>query len=807
MDSHARNNRSYLIVGVSVLAASLAACGGGSSGGGGSPNPPPPPPPPSNNAPQLNGPSDFTFDENQAVAFDIQASDADGQTVTFTLQPTGDGALFSIDSDSGRVTDIAPAGYFDFENPQDLNGDNNYELNVALSDGVATTDVIINVTINDVDGPLTCSSGDTVSVDENVTGRVYEFAASKPDTEPGQIMFEGMLSVTRQGAGVVSDDILFSLSLNPVSRVLSLFDLLNAESEGDLANAYTISTTVRIDQEIANCSVNLQVEDVVNEVTSGIKFSGSYPNAIFIRSGSIGDLDGDGLNELWLGSRKEINGSPWEHQGHVVFGQAVSDEIAQDGAEEILISALNSANSAKVAGSFPPVQSNRFIGNDLVARQVGDIDGDGQAELLLALRTPTTALESAFAGRPLAYLLWSSESLTQADGEIDLNTLAAGEGMLLEGLDGIDRRGNSVASGDFDGDGIPDIVVGIPGGEIQATATSRYRGQVFVVFGSYIRAMKPVGSIDLLDDVGSLNPSEVLLLTAEDEDDVISAPPELPLLSGSGGELLAIQDMDGDGADELIVTGANVEQNSSNVAVISSQAILGARPSTGLLEYEDIPADQITVLRSSGEALVSPVGGDADGDGSVDLLFGKPDFFADTSLAALITSDVLAAVPDGVTMDVDLPSSGAVLINHTDHASYQASASFIGDIDGDGRDDLGIAYVPTSPTNGGAPAGNATLAVVLAGALDNIAQDQTFLLDQMSPGDGIHIFDSSDKNEEFEFSAVGDVDGDNVPDLLMSSKGLGKEGFLIRGADLNDAIQSGELAFDLQPRFRNAASN
>ena len=804
MEHRARNNRSCLIL-VSVLAASVAACGGGSSGGGATPNPPPP----SNNAPQLAGPADFTFDENEAVVFDLQASDADGQTVTFTLQPTGDGAFFSIDSNSGRITDSTSGSYFDFESPQDQNGDNNYELSVALSDGVATTDVLINVSINDVDGPLTCSSGDTVSAQENVTGSLYRFSASKPDTEPGQIMFEGLVSVTRQGGGVVTDDMLFSLSFSPVSGVLSFFHIINAESEGDLANAYTISTTVTSDQEVANCSVNLQIEDVANEVTSGIKFSGSYPNAIAIRSGSIGDLNGDGLNELWLGSRKEINESPWEHQGHVVFGQAISDEIAQDGAEEILISALDSANSAKVAGSFPPVQPNRFIGNDLVARQVGDIDGDGQAELLLALHTPTTALESAFAGRPLAYLLWSGELLTQADGEIDLTTLTADEGMLLDGVDGIDRRGNSVASGDFDGDGIPDIAVGIPAGEIQATATSRYRGQVFVVFGSYIRAMKPVGSIDLLDDVGSLNSSEVLLLTAEDEDDVISEPPELPFLSGSGGELLALQDMDGDGADELIVTGANVEQNSSSVAVISSQAILGARPGTGLLEYEDISANQITVLRSSGDALLSPLGGDADGDGSDDLLFGKTDFLPDTSMAALIVSDVLAAIPDGDTMDVDMPSSDAVLIDHTNHASYQAPASFVGDIDGDGRDDLGIAYLSTSPTNGGAPVGNATLAVVLASSLDNIAPDQAFLLDQMSPGSGIHIFDSSDKDEEFEFSAVGDVDGDNVPDLLISSNGLGKEGFLIRGAELNDAIQSGELTFDLQPRFRNrnAASN
>ena len=807
VETKSRLFRRFLICWASVLAAGLVACGGGSSGSGSTSPPPPPPPPPANSAPQLTGPSDFAFDENQAVAFGLQTSDPDGQAVSIALQRTGDGAFFDVDSSTGQIVDSTPAGYFDFENPRDANSDNTYELSVTLSDGTATTDVVINVTINDVDGPLTCSSGDTAEVEENVTGLFYTFVATKPDTQPNQVTLDAPVSVTRANGGVVSEDMLFSLSFHPISGELSLFHILNAESEGDSANAFTISTMARFDQETVECSVVLQLVDVENEVTSGIKFSGAYPGAIAMQPSGVGDLDGDGRNELWLGSRKSLVNLPWEHQGHVVLGQAVANELALDGAEEILVDALDAANSVKITGSFPQVHPLRYIGNHLVARQVGDVDGDGRPELLLALHTPISALESAFAGRPLAYLLWGDALLGQADGEIDLNSLTPAEGMILDGLDGIDRKGNAVASGDFDGDGIPDVVVGVPAGQIQATPTSTYTGQVFVVFGSYLRAMKPVGTIDLLDDVSSLDPSEVLLLTADDEDDDISAPPELPLLVSSGGEIMALGDIDGDGADELVVTGASVEQNTNNLGVISSRAILGARPGTGLLEYEDIPSDQIAVLRTSGNATVSPNAGDADGDGEPDLFFGRRDFFPDTALAALVTTDALEGIAAGDTMDVDTPASTTVLFNHSNYASFQASTSFIGDLDGDGRDDLGIAYIPTRATNGGAPEGNATLAVVLASSLDTGAQDRLYLLDQMSPGDGLHIFDSSDKDEGFEFAAIGDVDGDNVPDLLISNRGLGKEGFLVRGADLHDAIQSGELTFDLKSRFRNSVSN
>lgn len=90
----------------------------------------------------------------------------------------------------------------------------------------------------------------------------------------------------------------------------------------------------------------------------------------------------------------------------------------------------------------------------------------------MTLQTPAGARANAFSDRPLAYVIWGDSLFTNTSGEIDLNTLKPAEGLALEGLGGIKRTGNTAISGDFDGDGIPDIAIGIPEGRISATDTS-----------------------------------------------------------------------------------------------------------------------------------------------------------------------------------------------------------------------------------------------------------------------------------------------------------------------------------------------
>ena len=138
-----------------VGAISIAACGGGGGGGGsdygggggdyGS----------SNTAPVFtNGTTSYSAVENQTAAFTATASDADGDSLTFTISSGSDANIFSIGTSSGVVTFVAAP---DFELPGDANADNVYELTVRVSDGTAAATQAFTVTVtNDTsDDPVT----------------------------------------------------------------------------------------------------------------------------------------------------------------------------------------------------------------------------------------------------------------------------------------------------------------------------------------------------------------------------------------------------------------------------------------------------------------------------------------------------------------------------------------------------------------------------------------------------------------------------------------------------------------------------
>ena len=138
----------------------LTACGGGGGGGGSSSgggdggyN--------TNNPPVIDS-STTTYSvlENQTSAFTVTASDADRDTLAYSISSGADSALMSINS-SGVVTFISSP---DFEAPSDANTDNNYQITVTVSDGtlsdsenftvIVTNDTSDDVTSTNFDGVL-----------------------------------------------------------------------------------------------------------------------------------------------------------------------------------------------------------------------------------------------------------------------------------------------------------------------------------------------------------------------------------------------------------------------------------------------------------------------------------------------------------------------------------------------------------------------------------------------------------------------------------------------------------------------------
>ncbi|WP_313806466.1 cadherin domain-containing protein [Sphingobium sp.] len=103
--------------------------------------------------------------ENGSAVTTVRATDANiGQTVTYSLGSAVDGALFSIDSNTGVLTfKTAP----DFENPTDSNLDNRYQVQVLATDNLGAQD-FQNLTI--VITNVTGSSQTALSTGSTLTG-------------------------------------------------------------------------------------------------------------------------------------------------------------------------------------------------------------------------------------------------------------------------------------------------------------------------------------------------------------------------------------------------------------------------------------------------------------------------------------------------------------------------------------------------------------------------------------------------------------------------------------------------------------
>ncbi|MBF0297008.1 MAG: cadherin domain-containing protein, partial [Magnetococcales bacterium] len=97
----------------------------------------------------------ISLKENTTDVTTVTSSDSEGATRVYAIVEGGDGALFTIDANSGKVSFKNKP---DFENPKDANKDNTYTLRVTVTDGngaIAWQDIRIAVTDVDDTPPIT----------------------------------------------------------------------------------------------------------------------------------------------------------------------------------------------------------------------------------------------------------------------------------------------------------------------------------------------------------------------------------------------------------------------------------------------------------------------------------------------------------------------------------------------------------------------------------------------------------------------------------------------------------------------------
>lgn len=358
------------------------------------------------------------------------------------------------------------------------------------------------------------------------------------------------------------------------------------------------------------------------------------------------DVNGDGFDDLVVGTPSEDFGSKDDAGAFtVLFGSVAGLDPTVGGSD--LRSQRNVRGESR--------NRNDGFGS---AVAYGDIDGDGITDVVVGAPGEDVSgsngagAVTVICGRTNGLAKRSSQTFSQA-GSVAGSPQAG------------DAFGDAVAMGDFNGDGLDDVVVGVPG---EDAGGSDDTGAVTVLYGT------PAG----------LRTEKSKTFTQAGR---VGGTPDA---GDRFGAALATGDFDGDGYDDVAVgipfEDVDGRSNAGAVTIIfGTEKGLRSRDSQHWTQL-DLPGDNASGDRF-GAALAAA---DFDGDGRDDLAIGAPREDVDgADNAGSVT--VVFGGPDGLVATGSQSFSESLGdANPEDQLGYALAA---GDFDGDGDPDL-VAGAP-----------------------------------------------------------------------------------------------------------------
>ncbi|MEH2046453.1 beta strand repeat-containing protein [Nostoc sp.] len=301
--------------------------------------------------------------------------------------------------------------------------------------------------------------------------------------------------------------------------------------------------------------------------------------------GSGGDINGDGVDDLIIGTPSASPNGQGSGQSYVVFGSK-----GGFGAQ-FNVSTLNGTNGFTING----INAGDYSGSSISS--AGDINGDGVDDLIIG----------AFAASPngqssgQSYVVFGSKGGFGA--QFNLSNLNGTNGFLINGINPRNYLGISISSeGDINSDGIDDLIIGAS----SASPNGQGSGQSYVVFGSK-------GGFGAQFNLATLNGTNGFTING------INTYDNLGTSVNSAG------DFNGDDIDDLIIgargASPNGQSSGQSYVVFGSKGGFGAQFNLSNLNGTNgFLINGINTHDHLGTSISSE--GDINSDGLDDLIFG-----------------------------------------------------------------------------------------------------------------------------------------------------------------------------------------
>ena len=242
------------------------------------------------NTPVISSSATFSAAENQTAIGSISASDADGDSLTYSI--------------SGSEINISSSGVLTFATAPDYETKNSYTATVTVSDGTnaVTQDITINIT--DVDEAPTITSSSTFTIAENQTS-VGSVTATDPENQSLTYAIYSLpapLAGEQYSGGSINSST-GAITLNGTGFNYEERTSITAQVEvSDGTNAVTQDITINI------TDVDEAAPNAAPTISSSATFSAAE-NQTAIGSVTATDADGDSLTYSISGSEITISSS------------------------------------------------------------------------------------------------------------------------------------------------------------------------------------------------------------------------------------------------------------------------------------------------------------------------------------------------------------------------------------------------------------------------------------------------------------------------------------------------------------------